>query len=113
MVVATIRIQTSPETRKELLQTLQSLSNPIKTESGCRSCRVYRELGNEEGVILIQEWDSKMHWYNHMRSEDFAVMMGAMSLLDESQKVELQLLDPVEGANSVQAVKKHSLRLLG
>ena len=112
MVVATIRIKTNPETRKELMQTLQLLSNPIKSERGCRSCRVYRELGDEEAVILIQEWDSKVHWDNHMRSEDFAVMMGAMSLLDESEKVELQLLNPVEGVNCLQAVRNRTLRVL-
>ena len=112
MVIATIRIQTNADTRKELMQTLQLLSNPIKHENGCRSCRVYRELGNEEAIMLVQEWESQVHWDNHMRSEDFAVMMGAMSLLDESKNVEWQLLNPVEGVNCTQAVKNRSLRLV-
>ncbi len=110
MIVATIRIRTNPENRLELMQTLQSLSDPIKSESGCKSCRFYSEVGNDEAVILIEEWDSKVHWNNHLRSDDFAVMMGAMSLLHGSGNVELQLLSSIEGSNCMQEVKARTLQ---
>ena len=113
MLVATIRIQTNPENRKELMQTLQSLSDPIKGETGCKSCRVYREVGNGEAVILIQEWESRNHWDNHIRSDDFAVMMGAMSLLQEPETVQVQLLNPVEASDSMQALRARNFRELG
>lgn len=112
MFVATIRIRTNPENRKEVMQTLQSLSEPIKSESGCRSCRIYREVGDDEAIILIQEWESRNHWDNHIRSDDFAVMIGAMSLIDEPEKVEVRLLNPVEASNSMQAVRARKLQEL-
>ena len=105
MIVTTIRMQTTPQNRKELMQTFRSLSQPIRTERGCKSCRVYREVGNEETVIVIQEWDSRNHLDNHLRSDEFAVMIGAMSLLERPETVEFQVLDQLEGSRSVEAIR--------
>jgi len=104
-----MRIQTTPENRKELMQTFRSLSDPIQSENGCKSCRIYREVGNEETIIVIQEWDSKNHWDEHLRSEEFAVLMGAMSLLQKPEAVEFQVLDQLEGSRSVEAIKARNL----
>lgn len=112
MIVTTIRIRTTPENRKELMQTFRSLSNPIQSEHGCKSCRIYREVGNEEAVIVIQEWDNKHNWDQHLRSEEFAVMMGAMSLLQQPESVEFQILDQLEGSRSVEAIKARNFQQL-
>ena len=112
MIVTTIRVQTTPANRKELMQTFRSLSDPIRSENGCRSCRLYREVGNEEAVIVIQEWDSKNHWDDHLRSEEFAVMIGAMSLLDRREAVELQILDQLESSRSIEAIKARNFQEL-
>ena len=105
MIVTTIRIQTTPRNRKELMQTFRSLSNPIQSERGCKSCRIYRDVENEEAVIVIQEWDSKIQLNKHLRSDEFAVMVGAMSLLEQPDTVEFQVLDQVEGSRSVEAIR--------
>lgn len=110
MIVTTIRIQTTPENRKEIMQTFHSLSSPIRSERGCKSCRIYRELGNDEAVIVIQEWDNRNHWDAHLRSEEFAVMIGAMSLLQTPGTVEFQVLDQVVGSHSVDALKARNFQ---
>lgn len=110
MIVTTIRLQTTPDNRKEILQTFCSLTDPIRCGSGCKSCRVYRELGNDETVILIQEWDSRNHWDEHLRSNEFAVMIGAMSLLQKPETVEFQVLDQVEGSRSVEAIRARNFK---
>ena len=105
MIVTTIRMHTTPENRKELMQTFRSLTDPGKCGNGCKSCRIYREVGNEEAVILIQEWDSRNHLDKHLRSDEFAVMVGAMSLLEQPDTVEFQVLDQLEGSRSVEAIR--------
>lgn len=105
MIVTTIRLQTNAENRKEILQTFCSLSDPIQSERGCKSCRIYRELGNDETVIVIQEWDTRNHWDEHVRSDEFAVIIGAMSLLQKPETVEFQILDQLEGSRSVEAIR--------
>ena len=112
MIVTTIRIQLTPENRKELMQTFRSLSSPIASENGCKSCRIYREVGDDEAVIVIQEWDSKNHWDQHLLSDDFAVMMGAMSLLEQPESVEFQVLDQLEASRSLEVIKTRNLQEL-
>lgn len=113
MIVTTIRIQTTPDNRKEIMQTFRSLSSPIQSERGCRSCRIYREVGNDETMIVIQEWDSKHNWDAHLRSEEFAVMIGAMSLLEKPDTIEFQILDRLEGSHSVEALKARNFQEKG
>ena len=113
MIVTTIRIQTTPGNRKELMQTFRSLSNPIQSERGCKSCRIYREVGNEETMIVIQEWDSRNHLDKHLRSDEFAVMVGAMSLLEQPETVEFQVLDQLEGSRSVEAIRARNFQPKG
>lgn len=113
MIVTTIRIQTTPQNHKELMQTFRSLSNPIRSEHGCKSCRIYREVGNEEAVIVIQEWDSRNQLDKHLHSDEFAVMVGAMSLLERPETVEFQVLDQVEGSRSVEAIRARNFHAKG
>ena len=113
MIVTTIRIQTTPGNRKELMQTFRSLSHPIQSEHGCKSCRIYREVGNEETMIVIQEWDSRNHLDKHLRSDEFAVMVGAMSLLEQPETVEFQVLDQLEGSRSVEAIRARNFHAKG
>lgn len=113
MIVMTIRIQTSPANRKELMQTFRSLCDPIKKEPGCESFRIYREVENEEAVIVIGEWDCPSHWDEHRRSDEFAIMMGAMSLLRQPEAVELKVLDQLEGSHSMKEIRALNLQETG
>lgn len=105
MIVTTIRLQTTPENRKEILQTFRSLSDPTQCGAGCKSSRIYRELGNDETVIVIQEWDTMNHWDEHVHSDEFAVIIGAMSVLQKPDTVEFQVLDQLEGSRSLEAIR--------
>ncbi len=105
MIVTTIKLHTDPENRKEILQTFRSLLNPMECELGCKSCRIYRELDNDEAVIVVQEWDSKTDLEEHLRSDEFAILIGAMSLLRKPETVEYQVLDHIEGSRSVEAIR--------
>jgi quinol monooxygenase YgiN len=113
MIVTTIRMHTTSQNRKELMQTFRSLSSPIKSGYGCRSCRIYREVGNEEAVLVIQEWDSRNCLDKHLRSDEFAVMVGAMSLLEQPGTVEFQVLDQLEGSRSVEAIRARDFHAKG
>ena len=110
MIVTTIRLQTTPETRKEILQTFRSLADSAQCGAGCKSCRIYRELGNDETVIVIQEWDTKNHWDEHLHSDEFAVIIGAMSVLQKPDTVEFQVLDQLEGSRSMEAIRARNFQ---
>ena len=109
--MTTIKIQTTPKNRKELMQTVRSLYDPLQCRQGCKSCRIYRDIDNRETVIVIQEWDSRNQLDDHLRSDEFAVMIGAMSLLEKPETVEFQVLDQVEGSRSVEAMRARNFSM--
>ena len=75
------RINVCSANRKELFLTICSLVDSIAAARGCTSYRVYVEEGNDTSLVLIGEWETKADWENYLRSSDFAVLMGAISVL--------------------------------
>ena len=70
-----------PEKRKEFLQTITQLLAPIRAARGCLAFNFYVDSGDENASLLIGEWDTEADLNNHLRSDDFAVLHGAMAVL--------------------------------
>jgi len=96
-------MQTDSEHRRELVQTFRSLYEPIVNELGCISCSFYSEIDNDDVMLLIEEWESKEQWKVHLKSQEFSVLLGAMSLLKDPRTLQFRLLSEVMG---VQLLKK-------
>ncbi len=105
MIIATIRVHTDEEHRQELLQTFGSLYQPISRERGCLGCRFYSEIGNVDSMLLVEEWESEWHWKNHLQSKEFAVILGAMSLVKDPKAVEFKLLGEAAGVDMLRSVR--------
>lgn len=84
-----------PENRTELFQTICPLLAPIRREKGCRTYHFYVDSVDEDSSILIGEWETKEDWSNHLRSRDFAVLLGAITVLSTPASVEFKLLSTI------------------
>ena len=103
MIVNTTRISVRPENRKELFQTILPLLDPIRNEKGCLGYRCYVELSDENSAILISEWEAQADWDNHLRSRDFAILLGALNVLGSPANIDFKLLCKVGGIESLPA----------
>jgi len=83
MILVTIRMKVLAEKRKELSQTIALLIGSIKTQKGCRRCEFYQSMENENGLCILEEWDTRKNLNSHLNSEHFRVLRGAKSLLQE------------------------------
>ena len=106
MILMTIRMKVFPEKRKELHQAISSLISSIRTQNGCMRCDfcVSAEDGNE--FCLFGEWENREDLANHLESNLFKVLLGAMNLLKKPHEIKLytglsspQLLDADERWN--------------
>jgi quinol monooxygenase YgiN len=75
------------EKRVELSQTIRLLSGSIKLEKGCRHCDFCQSLEDENRLFLFQEWDTSDNFKYHLKSENYKVLRGAMTLLREPCKM--------------------------
>jgi quinol monooxygenase YgiN len=81
MVIVIIKMNALSEKRLELKQTLQALIEPTREKKGCLAHNVFQDLENDNGFSLIEMWNSREGLDDHLRSDQFTVLMGARSLL--------------------------------
>ena len=105
MIVATIKTLIPLNKRQEMFQTLESLSDSIRRQRGCLNYRIYREIGNEDALYIVEEWRTRLDLDAHMLSRDFSVLFGAINLLHGSEAVEFNLLASLGGLELVEQVR--------
>lgn len=101
VIVNTTRITVPPENRKELCQTISSLLDPIRSEAGCMTYRLYEEAGEENSFVLVGEWETRADWDNHFQSDHFAVLLGSIMVLSIRPNLDFKLLSHVAGIETV------------
>ena len=65
----------------EFLQTVNQLLEPIKPAEGCKAFNVYVDTSDENSSLVVSERDMEAGLNIYLRSDDFAVLHGAMSVL--------------------------------
>ena len=93
MVIIFARIKVRPEKRKELSQTLDSIVEQVRRESGCLSSCFYQDVENENDFFMVSEWDTQKDSDNHLRSDIFTVLMGARSLMHRPPEIVIHTVD--------------------
>jgi len=83
MILIILRMKVHPEKRRELSQTMVSLSGFIRMEKGCNRCDFCQSTEDENQLFLLEEWNDEGNMMSHLRSKHFKVLRGAMNLLTE------------------------------
>ena len=83
MILFIIRMNVLSEKRVELSQTIASLSSSIRMEKGCRRFDFCQSIEDENRLFLLEEWDTEENLMTHLKSNQFRVIRGAMTLLKE------------------------------
>jgi len=57
------------------------LLGPIKNVKGCRNIRFYLDAADENSSLLLSEWETESDLNRYLRSNDFAILRGAITVL--------------------------------
>jgi quinol monooxygenase YgiN len=105
MIDATIKMTVPAGKRKEVLQTMKAILGPIRREGGCISCNCYVDV-EDEGIFLFkEEWMTREDLDNHLRTDRFAVLIGAMSLLNAEPEIRFDTVESIAGAEDIKAAR--------
>jgi len=102
----TIEMRARPEKTQELYQTLQALLPAIRKENGCRDCRVWRDVEDEEIFFLTVDWDTRASFEAFMQSECAGALLGAIDLLSETARVRIGKNEAWERIDGLKRMKK-------
>ena len=97
-----------PESRREFFQTIVPLTKRILRERGCVNSRLYEEMGDENSLMLVEEWEAESEWKDHRTSENFAVLLGLANVLGIPEKIDFRLLSQI-GGNEVINISHHDV----
>ena len=105
MIVSSTKISVISENRKEFLQTLHSLIDRVRREKGCVSHNVYQDVEDENAFIIVEEWETQADLDNHLRSDRFGVLLGALSLSSETPDIRFNTLKQTAGIEALKAFR--------
>src|SRR5678816_1446462 len=87
MVTATLRVVVPASKRKEVLQALRSLRGPTEAHAGCCAYHVYRDDGDENAVLLMQEWATPLALDRYIRSDLYRTVLAVIETASEPPDV--------------------------
>ena len=105
MYMVIMRIKVPRNRRKDFLDAARMFSGRCRVQPGCLSCRFYQELDNTDTAILIQEWDSRSNLNDHMRSNEFRIILSLMELSSETPEFKLSTVSKTEGLEAIETVR--------
>jgi quinol monooxygenase YgiN len=106
-----MRIKVPRNRRKVFLDAARMFSGRCRVQPGCLSCRFYQELDNTDTAILIQEWDSRQKLNDHMRSNEFRIILSLMELSSETPEFKLSTVSKTEGFEAIETAKAVEFRV--
>jgi quinol monooxygenase YgiN len=86
----------------EFLQAIRSFREKVKQEDGFRKCTIYQDVTDESTFNVIEEWETQEHLDNHLRSDLFRVLIGALKVLSTESEVRYRLVSEKKGTKVVE-----------
>ncbi len=106
MIEAMLRVKALPGKRKEALEILRSLQEPLKLKHDCMECKVYESYGEEDWILYVEKWRTKEAMYRHIQSDLYRRVLTVMELTEESPQLTYQELTEVKGIELVEELRK-------
>jgi len=106
MILVTIKIDVRSAKQKELAQTLSALAGRVRKEAGCVSSTFYREVENENALCVIEEWATQPDLDAHLGSDNFAVLRGAVKVLNGPAEMRFHSVSLTIGEEAVAAARE-------
>ncbi|RJQ77482.1 MAG: antibiotic biosynthesis monooxygenase [Desulfobacteraceae bacterium] len=105
MIFLRITMHVLPEKQKEVVQTLVSMVDPMKKETGCRSYSLFYDMTDKNLLCVLEEWENREKLDHHLESDVFGVLLGTRSLLSQPHDIHIDSVQRAEGMQAVLAAR--------
>jgi len=101
MINLTLTMLAHSNKRREFLSTCRLIFDRTRDEKGCLGCHLFQDVDNENLIHLEQTWAHRAGLDDHLRSNLFSALLGAMKLLGESHSIRIDDGSEVDGLEAV------------
>lgn len=105
MILMTLKIMAPPQSRNEILRTLNSVLGPTQSEPGCLTCKMYQDIENAAVLTLVEEWDSQSDLDRYLQSEDFRKILAVMDMSSQHPEITFNTISETTGMEAIIAVR--------
>ena len=107
MVHATIRMLISSKKAKEALEILRPMAERTRVESGCISCRVYRDVQEEHAIMIEELWRSHEELERHLRSSDYRSILLVVEMAEGPPEIRFNAISNSSGVETIEKARSH------
>ena len=101
MIEFTIAMEIPADNENELLKTLLIISERMVLEEGCIACGLFKDVSYENRYRLIGKWRNEDDLQKHMQSEEFNLLLGALSFIKKQPRMRLNLVSSITEKDSL------------
>lgn len=88
MIITAVKIRGRENKRREIIQTLNCITDQVKQCKGCIGASCYQDINDQDTFYHVQEWMSQQELDDHLNSKLFSALLGIKSILTETPQVE-------------------------
>ena len=82
-------------------------TGPIRALRGCLDCRLYREVGDEGALTLVELWHDRAAWERHALSDSFRQILILVELSLEPPEIAFQTIQTTWGLPYLTALRRN------
>lgn len=105
MIVGTLKLLPPPQRRDQVLDIFRTVQGPVLAQIGCTACHIYEEQSPERAVVLVEIWTDQASLDEHLRSESYRLILGAMELSSEPPLVRFDTVSATEGMELIERLR--------
>ena len=106
MIHSTVRIVTDPEKREEAFAILRSMAERTRVESGCITCRIYRDVQEEQSIMLEEIWKDEEDLNRHLRSDEYRNVLLVMEMAVEQPEIRFETISRTNGIEIIEKARR-------
>src|SRR3954453_943588 len=105
MVLTTLSVAVPPGRREDILEVFWLLLGPVRVEPGCLGCRLYQEVGDEDVLLYVEEWETPEQLQRHMRSARYQRLLAIMEASARPPVLRYHSVSRTRGLEYLEAVR--------
>jgi quinol monooxygenase YgiN len=106
MILMTLRIKVPSEKRSDIISLFESYRGPVSVHPGCVNIHLYAHHSTGNAFILVEEWNSRGAFEDHVRSNDFLRILTIMELAVEPPDLRFHTVSSVKGFELVERLRE-------
>ena len=111
MVIMTLHLILTPQNEAEGLSIMRSIAGPTLAIVGCEGFHLYKEIGNEESLMLLEKWESHETLEHHVQSNEFRKILAVMELAKSTPQISFHNVQSSKGFELVERLRSEKLHM--